>query len=69
MIYVYYIGGPWDLHKTCVEQEPRNSNLIVREPYKYRPGGDDLPIAMKEHIYFVRKLKERLFVAIHQEDI
>lgn len=63
MIFVYYIGGPWDLHKVAHREQPK-SRLIVREQL---PSLKPQEINFTDHVYTVRQVGKDVFVAVSSE--
>lgn len=63
MITVYYIGGPWDLHKVA-EKQPPDRTINIR---MWKPGGSMGEVAYIDHEYIVRPVGKDVFVAVHSE--
>lgn len=72
MVTIYYIGGPWDQHKVMKAEPPVTKTLIVREASRAAcpslVGNDEGHfIHFKDHEYYVRKLRDDVLVAVHED--
>lgn len=71
-IALYYIGGPWDQHKSIVSKVPQ-SRVWVHEAQPVNPktwldpNGMAHGATMKTHEYHVKEVANNVFVAIHLE--
>lgn len=63
MITVYYIGGPWDLHKVAEKSNPMGA-VTIRVAGPYTRVGD---INVVDHEYRVRPVGKDVFVAVHSD--
>jgi hypothetical protein len=64
---IYYIGGPWDLHKTPFNEHGRSGDVLyVAEIPKMtlESVSDDTKMNIKEHRYDVRQIADDTFIAI-----
>ncbi len=66
-VTVYYIGGPWDLHKEAKPGKPNgvlNVRVMRNDRFAARP--QDL-VAYDDHAYRVLQVGERSFIALHSD--
>lgn len=66
MIVVYYLGGPWDLHKVALQKAPGDREIIRGIERKYRAIASD-PIEYVDHTYHVRPIARGVFVAMSED--
>lgn len=68
MICIYFLGGPWDLHKVAYERPPQDDRITMRA---IESGGvwlarGEAEAKVVDHVYHVRKQARDLFIAIHE---
>lgn len=65
--YVYFIGGPADLSKKAFPHGRVPSTITVVEQERYVGQLPTAEINYQRHVYEVRRLSGRTFMAIHPE--
>jgi hypothetical protein len=62
---VYYLGGPWDLHKVAANPRTLGDRVLVREAKPNYFPNPATELIVTDHTYIIRPVAEGVFVAVH----
>jgi hypothetical protein len=67
MITIYYLGGPWDLHKVGSQRQPNGDKEIIRGLKVLSGAKPTDPVETVDHTYILRPVARDVFVAMYED--